>query len=64
VSDLYIPGTRVWDEEVVRNSFFLLEAEKVLKIKPSINMPTDVVAWAFEKKWHLLGTLGVQNVEG
>ncbi|RLM87720.1 hypothetical protein C2845_PM04G12950 [Panicum miliaceum] len=49
VCDLYVRGTRVWDEEVVRNSIMLLEAEEVLKIRPGSNMPTDVVARAFEK---------------
>ena len=57
VSDLYIPCTRVWDEEIVRNSFTVLEAEEVLKIKPSTSILNDVMAWAFEKN----GTYSVRS---
>lgn len=49
VCDLFIPGTRVWDEEIVRKSFMVLEAEEVLKIKPGERLNNDVPAWAFEK---------------
>jgi hypothetical protein len=49
VCDLYIPHTHAWNEEGVRNSFILLEVEEVLNIKPDFNIPTDVVAWVFEK---------------
>lgn len=33
----------------MRNSFLVLDAEEVLKIKPGMNMLTDVMAWALEK---------------
>ncbi|RLM58143.1 hypothetical protein C2845_PM18G02140 [Panicum miliaceum] len=49
VCHLFIPGTREWDEEVVRNSFMALEATEILKIKPSTMLAEDVRAWAFEK---------------
>lgn len=49
VNDLFIPGTRVWDAELVRKSFMVLEVEEVLKIKPSARLEHDVLAWAFEK---------------
>jgi len=47
----------VWDEEIVRNSFTVLEAEEVLKIKPSTSILNDVMAWAFEKN----GTYSVRS---
>lgn len=46
VSDLFVPGTRVWDEIAVRGALMQLEADEVLKIKPGGQMPNDVVAWA------------------
>ncbi|RLM80103.1 hypothetical protein C2845_PM12G09240 [Panicum miliaceum] len=49
VCDLFVHGTRMWNEEVVRDSFMALEAEETLKIKPSANLVEDVEAWAFEK---------------
>ncbi|RLM69188.1 hypothetical protein C2845_PM17G09400 [Panicum miliaceum] len=42
VNDLFIQGTRVWNELLVRDVFTALEAEEVLKIKPGTHMPTDV----------------------
>jgi len=50
VHDLFIPGTRNWDESVVRESFMMLDANEVLKIRPSVRATEDVLAWAFEKK--------------
>jgi hypothetical protein len=49
VHELFIPGTRVWDEAAVYGSFMVIEAAKVLKIKPSLHLEDDVLAWAFEK---------------
>lgn len=33
VRDLFVPGTRVWDEQAKRRSLMAFEAAKVLKIK-------------------------------
>lgn len=44
VQDLFVPGTRVWDERVVRKSMMILEAEEVLKIKLSSRLEHDVTA--------------------
>ncbi|KAG2571894.1 hypothetical protein PVAP13_7KG123461 [Panicum virgatum] len=49
VKDLFVPGTRVWDEALVRQSFVPLDAEEILKIKPGMNMESDIEAWAFER---------------
>jgi len=49
VSDLFVPGTRVWDEGAMRRSFMLLEVVEVLKIKLGVNLENDILAWAFEK---------------
>ena len=57
VADLFIPGTRLWDEQEVRRSFLALEAEEVLKIKPSLRLQHDVLAWALEKN----GTYSVRS---
>jgi hypothetical protein len=44
VNDLFIPGTRTWHEGVVHRFFMALEAEEVLKIKPSTRLEDDVLA--------------------
>jgi hypothetical protein len=49
VRDLFVLGTRVWNEELVHKSFMSLEAEEIMKIKPGVNLSHDVLAWAFEK---------------
>jgi hypothetical protein len=49
VHDLFIPGTRNWDEKEVRKSFMAIEANEVLKVKPSSRSHEDVLAWALEK---------------
>ena len=49
VRDLFISGTRVWNEAVVFGSFMVLEVAEVLKIKPSTLIEEDVIAWAHEK---------------
>lgn len=49
VSDLFLPGSRTWDEQQVSETFMALEAEEVLKIKPSVHLEEDVLAWAHEK---------------
>jgi hypothetical protein len=52
VHELFIPGTRVWDEQHVRRSFMALEAAEILKVKPNNSMVSDVRAWAFERHGH------------
>ncbi|CAD6237159.1 unnamed protein product [Miscanthus lutarioriparius] len=49
VQDLFVPGTRVWDEQLVRRLFVEPEAAEILKIKPGMSLVSDVKAWAFEK---------------
>jgi len=49
VQDLFVLGTRVWDEQLVRRSFVEPEAAEILKIKPRMSLSSDVRAWAFEK---------------
>lgn len=49
VHDLFILGTRVWDEALVQRSFISIEASEVLKIKTSMRLDEDVLAWAPEK---------------
>jgi ribonuclease HI len=57
VSDLFIPGTRVWDMRQLRKNFLALDIVEILKIKPSMRSEHDVVAWAFEKS----GTYSVRS---
>uniref|UniRef100_C6JRM0 Uncharacterized protein n=1 Tax=Sorghum bicolor TaxID=4558 RepID=C6JRM0_SORBI len=42
VRDLFISGTRVWNEAVVFGSFMVLEVAEVLKIKPSTLIEEDL----------------------
>ncbi|TVU37137.1 hypothetical protein EJB05_10434, partial [Eragrostis curvula] len=49
VNELFIPGTRVWNEALVKESFISMDAEEILKVKPAIHGATDFFAWAFEK---------------
>lgn len=49
VNELFIPGTRVWDEQKLRKSFMALDVLDIMKIKPSLRSETDVLAWAPER---------------
>jgi hypothetical protein len=49
VCDLFVPGTRQWDSQLVRNSFCALDAEEILKLKPGTRMEEDMIAWAHER---------------
>jgi hypothetical protein len=49
VSELFVQGTRRWNEELVRQSFTSLDADDILKIKPGVRMEEDVLAWNHEK---------------
>jgi hypothetical protein len=49
VRDLFVPGTRVWNDVLVNKTFMALEEEEILKIKPGVSLSHDVLAWAFEK---------------
>lgn len=49
VHELYILGTRTWNEQLVRDSFLPRDAEEILKVRPGIRMQEDVYAWAFER---------------
>jgi hypothetical protein len=50
VHQLFLPGTRSWDEAVVRNNFCSVDADEILKMKPGTHLHEDVLAWAPELK--------------
>jgi hypothetical protein len=45
VDELINPITGFWDEELVRDTFHPLEAQKILEIPISPNLDDDFVAW-------------------
>jgi hypothetical protein len=49
VCDLFLPGTRQWDEQAIRNTLCAIEAEEILKLRPGGRLPVDIDAWAYEK---------------
>jgi hypothetical protein len=49
VHELFIPGTRTWNEHLVIGSFVPHDAEEILKIRPGARMREDVSARAYEK---------------
>jgi hypothetical protein len=49
VCDLFVPGTRQWNEALVRECFCAPEADAILKLKPGTTLEQDLDAWAFEK---------------
>lgn len=52
VLQLFVPGTRQWNEQLVRDwdSFSVLDAEAILKTKPGARLSEDVLAWAMERR--------------
>ena len=49
VDELFVQGTRMWNEQLVRQSFTAIDSEEILKIKPGLRMGEDTLAWNFEK---------------
>ena len=49
VDELFVHGTRTWDEELIRQSFTAIDAEEILKIRPGLRMEEDILAWNLEK---------------
>jgi hypothetical protein len=49
VDELFETGNRQWNEQLVRQSFIAIDAEEVLRVRPSRTMDSDVLAWAPEK---------------
>jgi hypothetical protein len=49
VSDLFLPGSRQWDVQLVEDTFCTRDAEEILKIRPGVRITEDVLTWALEK---------------
>ena len=49
VHQLFIPGTRVWNEPLVQDTFSVFDAKEILKVKPGARLMEDLLAWAPEK---------------
>ena len=49
VSELFMSGTRRWDENLIRHSFFHHDAEEILNIRIQSVGEGDLVAWHYEK---------------
>lgn len=49
VDELFLPGTRSWNEELIRASFVVMDVEEILKLRPGIRMEEDTMAWSFER---------------
>ena len=46
-----------WDEQIIRENFWQIDAERILKIPLAIGMMTDFVSWHFNKT----GTFSVKS---
>jgi hypothetical protein len=49
VSELFIPGTRSWNEDLIRASFVSCDADELLKLRPGFRMEEDLIAWNSER---------------
>ncbi|TVU10399.1 hypothetical protein EJB05_43925, partial [Eragrostis curvula] len=52
VSDLFMPNSRSWNEQLIKDSFIRMDAEE-----PGVNLQEDIFAWALEKH----GTYSVRS---
>jgi hypothetical protein len=49
VSQLFLPGTRCWDEDLVRAALVVPDAEEILRLRPGFRMEQDTTGWSAEK---------------
>lgn len=49
IDELFVPGTRIWNEQLVRQSFVPFDADEILKIRPENRLTEDVMAWVHER---------------
>lgn len=49
VSDLFLGGTRKWDENLIRYLFYPHDAAKILNLLIQASGEGDFIAWHFEK---------------
>lgn len=49
VDELFVQGTRQWNESLIRQSFMAIDADEIMKIRPGVRMEEDVIAWNYEK---------------
>ena len=49
VSDLIDPATNSWDEDLVRQTFWPIDAQRVLQIPLSLHDMPDFIAWRYTK---------------
>jgi hypothetical protein len=62
VDELINPFTGFWDEEIVRDTFHPLEAQKILEIPISSNLDADFVAW-HKTKTHIFSVRSTYYTE-
>ena len=49
VSELFISGTRRWDENLIRHLFYNHDAEEILRLHIQTIGEGDLIAWHYEK---------------
>ena len=54
MADLILQNPRGWNEPLIRKTFLFHEAEEILNIRIPDNEGDDILAWHFEKEWHIL----------
>lgn len=57
VDELFEADERAWDVQMVRQNFIGIDADEILKIRPSQTLDEDVIAWAMERS----GTYSVRS---
>ena len=62
VADLINHDSGCWKVDVIENSFFSFEAQKILAIPLCTSAQHDLVYWPPKKKWHILGEVRLQDV--
>ncbi|CAN1799251.1 hypothetical protein LINPERHAP1_LOCUS22046, partial [Linum perenne] len=50
VGELWIPGTREWDEELLESLFSPEEVEAILGMVTAVSSRRDEIIWHYEKK--------------
>lgn len=42
ISDLFLPNSCSWNEQLIRDSFIRMDAQEILKVRPGIHLQEDI----------------------
>ena len=59
VGDLIDPASNTWDEDLIEQTMWSIDVQRILLVPLPQHDMQDFIAWNYTKKWYFLGSISL-----